>query len=201
MSNQPSLIKHKKLASVLRVLATAGFWLSVVMMVVSFVGSIGLRFVPENTLNEFFLSSNGSMSVGLDIIYIEITKEMLKEATIAPVMTSLLIFVFFASILLAVVCRQLVKVLKNVQNGEPFAKENAKSISIMGVAMIISSVVLSNASSYFMSTMIHSFKLENIVANTSSPDTNLLLTGLLLLILGEIFKYGAYLQNEYDSTL
>jgi hypothetical protein len=43
-------------------------------------------------------------------------------------------------------------------------------------------------------------KIERFNFNLS-PDLFMLFTGILILILAGVFKYGAYLQNEYDTTL
>jgi hypothetical protein len=51
-----------------------------------------------------------------------------------------------------------------------------------------------------MKAMIQSFQITNLEINYTFDGT-MLVTGFLILILAGVFKYGNFLQKEYDATL
>jgi len=48
---------------------------------------------------------------------------------------------------------------------------------------------------------LHALGLKEMMGVYYSINTTMIMTGLLMLILSGIFRYGAYLQEEYDATL
>jgi len=62
------------------------------------------------------------------------------------------------------------------------------------------SVILKIAEGITAMAIIDSLEIKNVDV-TFTVDGAMLLTGFLVLILAGIFRYGSYLQDEYDATL
>ena len=102
--------------------------------------------------------------------------------------------------ILTILFNQISKVLRTVEIDKPFAKENAKRLTIIGAVLVIWSIVYRAAAVFVAWSIIHTFDIPNIQLNYS-PDGFMLLSGLMMLILAGVFNYGNYLQQEYDSTI
>jgi hypothetical protein len=119
----------------------------------------------------------------------------MKNIYLAIMIMSALIFVLMIPIL-----KQLVLILKTVEEDKPFAKENAKRISTVGIVLMLSSFLIPAFEVFVARIMIDTLKIENISTNYSA-NIILILTGFMMFILSGIFKYGSYLQHEYDETV
>jgi branched-subunit amino acid ABC-type transport system permease component len=60
--------------------------------------------------------------------------------------------------------------------------------------------VIPAAEIFVAGAMIDILKIQNISTNYSI-NLVLILTGFMMFVLGGIFKYGSYLQHEYDETV
>ena len=96
--------------------------------------------------------------------------------------------------------KQVRNILKTVETGTPFEKDNTKRLSKIGTVLIIGSFLFNAMNGLVTINIIKLFEW-NKYSFVYSPDLFILFTGLLILILAGIFNYGAYLQNEYDTTL
>lgn len=98
---------------------------------------------------------------------------------------------------------QLRRILGNVMARKPFAIENADRLEIMGLATI------GNVGIRFFTQMLVGSRLKDMillpgVSNSSALAVGQLegaLSGLLLLVLAQIFRYGIRLQDEADLTV
>lgn len=94
--------------------------------------------------------------------------------------------------------KQISDILKTILNDmTPFIMENVKRIKKLGCLIIIYSAagdVLMNIFCYIFVTKIFSMNLENI-------DIIGVIIGGIILVIADIFKYGVFLQNEFDTTL
>lgn len=95
---------------------------------------------------------------------------------------------------------QLKKIVKNVKEKDPFTTANAQNMKIMGIGFLIASVVVSIANSILFMSAVNTFNIFEATVNFS-VDFQTLFTGILILILGYIFEYGAYLQDEHNMTV
>jgi hypothetical protein len=88
----------------------------------------------------------------------------------------------------------------NVSTGTPFEEKNSKRILNIGATLIGLSIVMNVFISAILMNIIDFLGVKDI--NISfGVDMFMLLTGILLILLSGVFRYGAYLQNEYDTTL
>jgi TRAP-type C4-dicarboxylate transport system permease small subunit len=91
-------------------------------------------------------------------------------------------------------------ILRSVEKGSPFVKENASRLSIIGYILLGGSVIVGLAYSATANAMVEALKITGISVNFHLNST-MFASGLLLLILAGVFHYGSYLQDEYDATL
>ncbi len=96
--------------------------------------------------------------------------------------------------------QQIKKILKSIIDDRAFDIKNAKCLSVMGINFLVASILFQLAGNIFGAEVL---KLINIDAGPISflPDFSLVFTGVLLLILSNVFKHGHYLQEEYDETV
>lgn len=94
--------------------------------------------------------------------------------------------------------KQVANILKSTANDiTPFIMKNVKRLKKLAYTIIIYSVVVDLLSSLLCSifvTKIYNLDLSNI--NLSG-----VLIGWFILIISDIFKYGVFLQKEFDTTL
>ena len=107
-----------------------------------------------------------------------------------------LIFLYFIIIL-----SQLRKIFKNLTVSNPFCLDNAKSIIIVGYSIVIFDVATFILTYIFeLYTMIIKFFAVTITFSYDTSIVNLFI-GLILIILGEIFKLGTSLKKEQELTV
>lgn len=109
-----------------------------------------------------------------------------------------LISTLFSLSLILYVFKQILNILKSIeQDVTPFIMNNAKNLKKVAFITITYSVVIDFLASilcWIFVTKIFSLELTNIHLSG-------VLVGGLIFIIAEIFQYGVYLQNEYDTTL
>ncbi len=95
------------------------------------------------------------------------------------------------------------KILASLANEEPFTVENSSRIKYIGWSVIIITfikAVLSFLLGIYFSRMVVLPGLE-ISANIRLIDFSGILAGILILILAEVFKHGALLQEDHNLTV
>lgn len=95
---------------------------------------------------------------------------------------------------------QLKKLMKNVREGSPFSESSTGYLKYMGIGFLVASVVLPIINGSLFMVIINQLEIFEATINFSL-DIQLLFTGVLILILGYIFDYGAYLQEEHNLTV
>ncbi|SHJ15714.1 DUF2975 domain-containing protein [Desulfosporosinus lacus] len=93
---------------------------------------------------------------------------------------------------------QVVDILKSTLNDlTPFIMDNVKRLKKLAYSIIVYSVVADILSSILFSTLVTRVYMLNL----SNIHLSGVLVGGLILVIADIFKYGVYLQNEFDTTL
>ena len=93
---------------------------------------------------------------------------------------------------------QVGNILKSTANDiTPFIMKNVKRLKKLAYTIIIYSVVVDLLSSLLCSILVT--KIYNL--DLSNIHLSGVLIGWLILIISDIFKYGVFLQKEFDTTL
>lgn len=151
------------------------------------------RFMQEFTTDVFNLQTS-FITLGFD------------QMTVQNPRTIALGFLGFALVMIcfaAAIVRQLRGICANLRAGVPFAPDNAGRIRAMGLLVIISTIVKSMLFTV-IGMLLKDYVLVKGVelkARLGSLDLTGILLGLLILVLAEVFRYGAELQEERNLTV
>jgi len=201
MKKDLDLNKVKRFAKSLRIVMNVFYWSSVVAIIIAAVLLPLINFLPKDYLTaKHFLNSNASFNFSFNGLQFSPGMSISENADFTPVIMSILGFVFIYGFALSVIFKQVRNILKTVETGTPFEKDNTKRLSKIGAVLIIGSFLFNAMNGLVTINIIKLFEW-NKYSFVYSPDLFILFTGLLILILAGIFNYGAYLQNEYDTTL
>ncbi|AGA69928.1 Protein of unknown function (DUF2975) [Desulfitobacterium dichloroeliminans LMG P-21439] len=105
-------------------------------------------------------------------------------------------FVSFALILYGI--KQLITISKSAYSDEtPFNVKNSKCLNRLAYSIIIYS-----ATSKLIATLLCAIFATKIFAfDLSSVHFEGIIIGVIVLLISDIFRYGVYLQEEFDTTL
>lgn len=194
----PSLVKYSKLSKSISGIINVLFWVVLGLAAASILAAIGIGAFPKAI---DLITADNSFSISPDnIIRFEITASSISDTDISSLYSLLFISITLLLIMILFVLQQLKKILKNVVDAKPFAKENAKSIMYTGYIVIAGSVIVPVIKAFMVNKIVHAFDISNVNV-VYTINTEILILGILLLLLSAIFNYGAYLQQEYDTTI
>ena len=101
-----------------------------------------------------------------------------------------------------VVLYQLRRVFGTLAAGDPFVRENATRIRMIGFAVLgmeLVRVLVLSAQAYYLRA---NFSFTGIQLRTlPHPDLGVLFLGLVLLVIAEVFRQGADLREEQSLTV
>ena len=192
-------ISYKKVAKTVKVIFDISFWVIAVLGALSLLSLIISSFIPDSSfmltgdqLNHIRLSFDGMLrfSVNKDQSYINLK----------PYLQSISLLIAVYSSMFAIILYELRKILKTILLDRPFDKENSKGLTVIAVVLMIGSLFVNIARTSMASAFIKITKITGISINYNI-DFSMLFYGILILILAGVFKYGCYLQEEYDATL
>ncbi len=200
MDKEKSNQKIKKMARIVRMVFKITFWISVIAIVVLPLIYVAVQFLPE----EYLMSSQfekGSFYLTLDgLLRYCVPENMTVDISVKPVIDAILLMATVMSVGFAILSRKMIQILKTVESDSPFEMENANRLSALGWLLIIGSFVYQIANAYVAMAMIDTFAIYDLDV-VIGVDNAMIITGFILLILSGVFRYGSYLQDEYDSTL
>jgi hypothetical protein len=188
--------RFKGLAGILYVIIKVFFWAAIIFTAAFALGAL-LTVLSPNDLMKVANTESLRLSLGSTIKF---TIDNLGNLDFKPVLLAILISCAVAFPLFAAICWQVAGILKTVKEDKPFAEENAKRLMIIGIILINASWILQVIEAVTASVAITAFSIPNI-SIAFNIDLTMLFMGLLVLILAGVFKYGSYLQGEYDATL
>lgn len=192
--------KFKRLASFLRKFLIIIYWLYFVFSILVGIGLAIVFFVPKDKFNVYPFSSSLKFSIEIDNLYFWVSPAGSESVNIKILLIAKLILALIVAFITILVLRQIISILKTVEEENPFDIENSKRLSFIGKILIISSLILKPIQSLLIMYFIDIFKIENI-SKKINIDLTILFIGLFIILLAKIFSYGNYLQQEYDSTV
>ena len=197
------LQQYKKLAKVLRILAQAGYLISAVLFVTLLPLAVYMSITRGYAISigiseKFYLGyvEWGVIRYNLAFAAAAIT----PQHTISIINQMLYTIVVYAAVSGGIFF-YLSGVLKAVENGVPFERKNPRRIASMGIIFIVGAFFVGTAQASLAKIVILAMGLTGALSVNYSANSSMLLAGFLLLILSSIFRYGSYLQEEYDATL
>ena len=203
MKNKNNAERLKKITRALRLLIQVCFWASLAAAALAAVIGLVLVLFPG-----IYSSFAGAFGYGKGEMVIELN-DMLRYSIVPDVATAekmkpaYLVIIFGAAIsgfILAPFLYQLKSILKSAEDNSPFDAGNAKRLTWMGMLIIVYSIVCQLGKFFALKTILDVVRIPDMTTNYNF-DTGWIIMGLLLFILAGIFRYGSYLQEEYDATL
>jgi hypothetical protein len=178
MKNRNNLMSAKKVAHAIRIICNIFFWAALAYTVVPILLSL-LAIVTGLPVADSVVKF--TLSFVLPVIYVSVT---------------FIVSAVFLS-----------KLLKSVEDGEPFITANVKRLRIISIAMIAGSFLKPIIMGiYIMAFNTHALDFRDMITLSQIyrnfvVDISLLIAGLLILVLSFVFSYGAHLQREHDQTV
>ncbi|MFJ8102855.1 DUF2975 domain-containing protein [Lysinibacillus sp. NPDC096212] len=168
--------------------------------------------VSGEKINKLVLDSNIDISFkfnGLTVFFNkDITSNFVydKSETIVLILLSMIFTLIVMSIFIL-----LWKFVKSVIVGDVFTLRNSKRIELVAYSLLILSFLSNTVQAYIVSTLLHMFlnnnELDNIewIQSVSfrffDINWSILLCSFIVWTIGRIFRYGSFLQEEYDATV
>lgn len=168
--------------------------------------------VSGEKISKWVLDSNIDISFNFNGMTVFLNKDVMSnfiyDKSEAIVLMFLLI-IFTLIVLLIFIL--LWKFVKSAIVGDVFTFRNSKRIELVGYSLLILSVLSNTVQAYLVSTVLHMFlnnhELDNIewIQSVSfrffDINWSILLCSFIVWTIGRIFRYGSFLQEEYDATV
>ncbi|PEA80897.1 DUF2975 domain-containing protein [Bacillus pseudomycoides] len=173
------------------------YWVVIIGMFLGLGGIIAGIFVPFHILQDILTAEGLTFyyhsSYKIDVNHIQITKLrtlIINACIMHEVILTVLLFITI----------QLKRIVQFARNKQPFSKSCIKHIRCLAYGVIIYSCIFGLLGNIWDLLLVRTLQLSKTVISLNF-NFEMMIMGFLLLFLSHIFKYGAYLQEEYDSTL
>ena len=196
----PNKEKYRERAKLIKNIFSWGINICIVGILLSLIGLAIFLFIPNNHALFNYLNG-GNIKLSMDgVISIDIKNIIVSSNNIKYIMC----YIFSASIICFsiyyLILKNIHKILTSVEDGKPFTYENVKYLYSTGKYLIIGSVAVGFTEYFIALTIVHRLEIHNINVNFAI-NIYMFITGILVIVLGNVFEYGVYLQNEYDDTI
>lgn len=171
-----------------------------VLLGLLFIALLVFLFIPKASLN-FDLANLENININIMNIIYEINNAVftgvinIKWLLVLGVFAGIVNLAFFQ--LIQILLRNL---LKNTRETTPFISENVVLLKTMGFAFLVASVILPLVNAWLVTDVVNLLNLYQASVNLSL-NLQMIFMGLIVLVLTYVFNYGAYLQEEHDSTI
>lgn len=206
--------RFKTFVKVFYVLSYIPLALMALFSLILVVAIAAVPFIPLNSIEERLINlpvTGVYESTGLTF---EITEAYLQTITLDQTMIILtLVAQFFFILGIGLVTFFINRWLRNIKNGDIFTVRNSRFIELAGYTLIILTVLEALAEFTVSNLLASTFAVTEITnelnsqlsfgfsENTIEFNLMILFSGIIVWILARVFKYGAFLQEEYDGTV
>lgn len=125
---------------------------------------------------------------------------MLKKSSVEPTAYLLILFDYLDYGALIFGLFIFSGIMKSVTEKEPFRQKNIRRLYIIGVMVMLTPFYFA-LKRWMITSLIKDGYLQGIEFNWIPKDTNLILAGILIIVLGYVFKEGAKLYEEQKLTI
>lgn len=195
-----NLEKTKKMSRSLRIVMQTFYWASVICVIALSIAFVVVSLLPDNNFivpadsrDNIAFSIDGLVSYGIGL-------STAAELSLKPIYQSICFMAAIISVGLSFIFKQISRILKTVEANRPFSEENSRSLTVIGFILLMGSFVIRIAEGIVARAIINTLNIQNMKVNYGI-DVFMIVLGFLMLILAGVFKYGSYLQQEYDTTL
>jgi hypothetical protein len=204
---QNNIIIIKKRARVFQIIMKLILVCGIVVLLATFFIAIVLLFASEERFNavkgnlnwfvEYKINETKSLGVYIPYEIIQPLNENLLNSK-----SALITYLFSKSIiyipLILYSVKQITDILSSIVNDKtPFIMDNTRRFTKLAYTIIIYSIV----PDIIFSLLCWIFVTKRFLINLSTIQLSSILLGGFLLLFAELIKYGAFLQEEFDTTL
>lgn len=125
---------------------------------------------------------------------------MLKKSSVEPTAYLLILFDYLDYGALIFGLFIFSGIMKSVTEKEPFRQKNIRLLYTIGVMVMLAPFYFA-LKQWMITSLIRGSYLQGIELNWFPKDTNLILAGILIIVLGYVFKEGAKLYEEQKLTV
>lgn len=173
---------------------------------------VGAIIVPEQTVNRILVKGTVSAAVNFDGMEIVLGEKEANNIRYVKNDVAKLIVVatIYMGIILFIVV-QVRKLLGSLSRGIIFTIANGKKIEWIAYSILLLSLTVGVFRTYISYTVGHLTHLDKLLLSSdwvagvnyqfSGINWTLLFTGLIIWTIARVFRYGAFLQDEYDATV
>jgi len=204
--SQENIRKIKKRASIIRKAINVILFLGVILSFAALIVSAFLLFASPDKFNavkgnldwsiNYSLTNGSHFFINIPFTLMQPLNSNMFSAKYAVITSFVIIFLRTALILYGI--NQVANILKSTANDiTPFVLENVQRLKKLAYSIITYSVATDTLSNLLYSVFVT--KISSI--NLSNIHLSGVLIGGLIFVIADIFKYGVFLQQEFDTTL
>lgn len=185
------------LINITYVIAFVMMILMIIATVATSVGFVVVGFLPTHIFDvDPKLFESIDTTIGQSMIHTIITE--LSASEIKTIIMVMLTLGFVQLSITSFIFTRVIKILNEVKKDLLFSMVIVKNLFIIAYSMLISSIAIPFLSYIILKATLNGVDIPEL---PFSFDFSYVMMGLLVLILANIFHYGAYLQEEYNQTL
>lgn len=201
MKAEQSWVKMKKLAKSFVIVMNVFYWVSIAAVIIAICAAIARPFIPKEFFTaKYFADGNTSFNLVGGLRYNLADHTLPPNADFSRFITSVIGAVFLYGLVLARIFAQIRDILKTVVTGTPFEERNYMRLVNVSVLLMCGSILFNTINAFVTMNLLDALGIYSF-DYVISIDMFVLFAGILMLIIAGVFKYGAYLQSEYDTTL
>ncbi|OFD75877.1 DUF2975 domain-containing protein [Bacillus mycoides] len=200
MNQVKYFIGFEKTIKLFQILFNIFYWIVIIGMLLVLGMMIGGILVHPHTLLDILTTKGGTFYLHSYHSSYEIDINHIQHTKIRTLMINACIIVEVILIVLLFITLQIKRILQFTRNKQPFSKSCIKHIQYLAYGVIIYSLIIGLLGNIWDFLLVRTLQLSETVISLKF-NFEMMIMGFLLLFLSHIFKYGAYLQEEYDSTL
>ncbi|QWH15309.1 DUF2975 domain-containing protein (plasmid) [Bacillus mycoides] len=176
------------------------YWVVIIGMLLVLGGMIAGIFVPIHTLHDILTTKGTTFNLAFNHSFYKIDANHIQHTRVRTLLINACIIYEVILLVLLFITIQLKRIVQLVRNKQPFSKSCIKHIQYLAYGVILYSFIYGLLGNIWGLLLVRTLQLSNTVISLNF-DFGMMIMGFLILFLAHIFKYGAYLQDEYDSTL
>lgn len=210
-------VVHKRFKTMVKVLYALSYVplaITVLGVLAVLAGIVAVAFIPLDSIEDRLtqLPITGTYeSTGLTLEVSEAYLETISLDQTAIILTLAAQFFYFIAV--ALIFFFINRWLHNLKNGDIFTLKNSRFVEFASYTLMIFTVIDAFSKLAVQNLMIQTFSLAEISSELDGQfsfsfgqlnlDFNLMIlfSGIIIWILAKVFKYGAFLQEEYDATV
>lgn len=198
-TNSQVLMKYRKFARYVGWTVQVFYVLSIVASLCLSVAGCIMLFVPGSSFD--FTAGDMPMSFTLDgMLSFRFELDQAEAVNLKSLIVTGAFLASATSAGIALFWRQIRLILRTVQEDRPFAKENARRLTVVGGLLLAGSILVRVELYILAGLLVDTLKLEN-VHPSFNVEPVMFMSGFLILILAGVFHHGSLLQEEFDATV